>query len=81
MPPVNVERIPANREYQQRLEAAARLGGKFDPKVLAPRLRVKPGIVSAPDQRPRYPKGLRLEVDPHDVWAATRRPPLRTGRL
>jgi len=27
------------------------------------------------DPRPRYPKGLRLEMDPRDVWAATRRPP------
>src|SRR5713226_806456 len=27
------------------------------------------------DPRPRYPKGQRLEMDPRDVWAATRRPP------
>jgi phosphatidylserine/phosphatidylglycerophosphate/cardiolipin synthase-like enzyme len=27
------------------------------------------------DDVPRYPKGLRLEMDPRDVWAATRRPP------
>src|ERR1700730_17929323 len=27
------------------------------------------------DPRPRYPKGLRLEVDSRDVWAVTRRPP------
>src|SRR5260370_19405824 len=26
-------------------------------------------------QPPRYPKGQRLEMDPRDVWAATRRPP------
>jgi hypothetical protein len=27
------------------------------------------------DTRPRYPRGLRLEMDPRDIWAATRRPP------
>jgi hypothetical protein len=27
------------------------------------------------DPRPLYPKGLRLEMDPRDVWAVTRRPP------
>src|SRR6184192_754172 len=27
------------------------------------------------DARPRYQKGLRLDIDPRDVWAATRRPP------
>src|ERR1700738_1985108 len=27
------------------------------------------------DPRPRYPKGLRLDVESRDVWAVTRRPP------